>query len=92
MEDKRISIFGKVLVKARKERGVTQAELARRINRDPRTLSMTENGLREPKASTILVYAKALGMRSGDLMNAYEDAFFEAERNNIGGKADEIEI
>ena len=30
-------------------------------------------------------------MRSGDLMNAYEDVFSEVERQNAGSRADEVE-
>ena len=77
MEKKELCVFGQVLVSAREKFGVSQAELARRIGRDQRALSKTENGLHEPKISSILMYAQALGMRSGDLMNAYEDAVAE---------------
>jgi len=60
--------FGKILVTAREERGITQYRLARLAGRSIQQISQIERGEREPKLSTILL-AHALGMEPGTLVN-----------------------
>lgn len=78
------SIFGQVIAKAREDRGLTQAELAVRLNLDQRTISGVENGDREPRLSTVLRYARALGIRSAELVEAYEQALEKVEEERGG--------
>lgn len=61
--------FGKILVKARKERGITQYRLARLTGRTIQQISQIERGQREPKISTVIMLARALGMEPGTLVN-----------------------
>ena len=58
--------FGKILVTAREERGITQYRLARRSIQQ---ISQIERGEREPKLSTLILLAHALGMEPGTLVN-----------------------
>ena len=60
--------FGKILVTAREERGITQYRLARLAGRSIQQISQIERGEREPKLSTLLL-AHALGMEPGTLVN-----------------------
>jgi len=46
--------FGKILVTAREERGITQYRLARQAGRSIQQISQIERGEREPKLSTLI--------------------------------------
>lgn len=61
--------FGKILVTAREERGITQYRLARLAGRSIQQISQIERGEREPKLSTLILLAHALGMEPGILVN-----------------------
>ncbi|WP_337639756.1 helix-turn-helix transcriptional regulator [Bilophila wadsworthia] len=61
--------FGKILVTAREERGITQYLLARLAGRSIQQISQIERGEREPKLSTLILLAHALGMEPGTLVN-----------------------
>ncbi len=61
--------FGKILVQARKERGITQYRLAHLTGRTIQQISQIERGQREPKISTVIMLARALGMEPGILVN-----------------------
>ena len=49
------------LVEARLEKGISQAELARRIGTQPSNISRLENGAQNPSLDMILRIANALG-------------------------------
>ena len=49
------------LVEARLEKGISQAELARRISTQPSNISRLENGAQNPSLDMILRIAYALG-------------------------------
>ena len=68
MEEKPLCPFGDVLVKARKERGITQYRLAKLAKRSARYISMLEHNKREPQLSTVLMLARALRMDVGELV------------------------
>ncbi len=74
MDEKFPCPFGKILIAARKNRGMRQAELARRCARDPRYISQLERGRREPKISTVVMLARALEMEAGELANEMDKA------------------
>ncbi|WP_308775299.1 helix-turn-helix transcriptional regulator [uncultured Bilophila sp.] len=63
--------FGKILVivSAREQRGITQYRLAQLAGRSIRQISQIERGEREPKLSTLILLAHALGMEPGILVN-----------------------
>ncbi len=65
--------FGKILIAAREARGIKQAELARRCQRDPRYISQLELGKREPLISTVVMLARALEMDVGELARAMDE-------------------
>ena len=52
--------FGKELVRIRKARGLTQAEVAEKCNLTTRTIQRIENGVVEPRAATIKIIAEFL--------------------------------
>ena len=74
MEKKPPCLFGNILVAAREKRGLKQAELARRCGRDPRYISQLETGRREPLISTVVMLARALEMKAGELANEMDNA------------------
>lgn len=61
--------FGKILVTAREESGIMQYRLARLAGRSIQQISQIERGEREPKLSTLILLAHALGMEPGTLVN-----------------------
>ena len=68
MEENPLCPFGDVLVKARKERGITQYRLAKLTKRSARYISMLEHNAREQQLSTGLLLARALRMDAGELV------------------------
>jgi len=55
--------------KARKDRGVTQCELAARLGIDQSTLRRLERGQRSVTVRQLRAIAKALGMRAAELLD-----------------------
>ena len=60
--------FGQRLERIRKERGLTQIDLAALINSSQRTLSHYETGRGYPPAPTIAALAKALNVSADELL------------------------
>lgn len=60
--------FGEQVKKVRKERNLTQEDLADLIKRDPRTVVAIESGKRNPTLQTIHKIAQALKIRSSELL------------------------
>lgn len=60
--------FGEQVKKVRKQRNLTQEDLAHLIKRDPRTVVAIETGKRNPTLQTIHKIALALKTRSSDLL------------------------
>ena len=52
--------FGKELIKVRKARGLTQAEVAEKCNVAIRTIQRIESGVVKPRSSTIKIISKSL--------------------------------
>ncbi len=63
-----LGVFGQRLRHVRRSRGLTLAELGKRVGRAPSALSLLENGRREPKLSLIESLAAALSVPVADLM------------------------
>lgn len=59
--------FGKKVAEVRKSRGVTQQELAERINMSVVAIAYIETGKRWARLSTLSKIAKALKVNIGDL-------------------------
>ena len=62
--------IGEKIKRARQEAGITQAELARRLNVTPQTISQYERGLINPKYETALKFAEALDLQPSWLFGA----------------------
>lgn len=56
------AIFLRALVAARKEAGVSQVELARRVGRDQPFISLVENGVRRVDLIEFYVLAHGIGV------------------------------
>lgn len=54
--------FGDRLRQIRKQRGLTQEELAKLLDTSKQVISRYENGQRSPKITTVNEYAKMLGL------------------------------
>src|SRR5712691_3647942 len=63
-----LALFGQRLRHTRRARGLTLAELGKRVGRAPSVLSLLENGRREPKLSLIEALASALGVDVQELI------------------------
>lgn len=72
-KQKKFDAFGIVLRIHRQEKGLTQEQLGERVDVVRSFICSLENGDRLPSMQMILKLAAALGVRSGDLMNAVED-------------------
>lgn len=59
--------FGKRVRELRKEKGLSQEQLAEKINRDPRTVVAIEGGKRNPTLNTINKIAQAVKTSLSDL-------------------------
>ncbi len=62
MPDPLLSEFGERLRELRRERGISQNKLVRRMDIDHVAIWRIEKGLREPRLKMILRLAKALGV------------------------------
>jgi transcriptional regulator with XRE-family HTH domain len=60
--------MGKALKRIRREKGISQAELARRANLTREYVNKIEAGRYDPSLSTINALAKALGVKVGRLL------------------------
>lgn len=65
-------VFGRVLREHRNKKGVTQEGLAHECSLDRTYISLLERGLRQPTLTTILKLAKALDVKSWDMIRAVE--------------------
>ncbi len=60
--------FGEKVRKLRKEKDISQEELAEKIKRDPRTVVAIETGKRNPTLNTIYKIAQALNVSLSELL------------------------
>lgn len=65
------SLFGEILLEARKAKNITQYRLSKLTGLSERHLNYIERGVREPRLVTIIRLAEALEMSPGELVNAY---------------------
>lgn len=62
--------YGETIASIRKRIGLTQSQLAERLNVEQPTIQRWERGLREPNMSKLVDIAAALGVEPGDLFGA----------------------
>jgi transcriptional regulator with XRE-family HTH domain len=65
-------VFGKVLKQVRKEKNISQEQLAFDSNLDRSYISKLETGVYQPSISTIFSISQALGVKMSDLIIATE--------------------
>jgi transcriptional regulator with XRE-family HTH domain len=65
--------FGRALSEFRRQRGLTQEELAFRSGVHVTYVSQLERGLKSPSLATVEALAHALGQRPHELVKAAED-------------------
>ena len=77
--------IGAFIAQVRKERGVTQLELAQKINVTDKAVSKWERGVGFPDIKIIEALAEALGVSVSELMNGerMENAVRDSESDNI---------
>lgn len=77
--------MGAFIAQVRKERGVTQLELAQKINVTDKAVSKWERGVGFPDIKIIEALAEALGVSVSELMNGerMENAVRDSESDNI---------
>lgn len=61
-------MIGPRIASARREAGLSQAELARRIQVSPSAMGMYEQGRREPSVETLVAMARELGVSTDYLL------------------------
>ena len=80
--------FGKILQKMRKEKGLTQEQLARRINKESSIISRYEKGLQNPTFETVKEFAA--------IFNVSMDYLAGMEKNSnistFGMSSEQVEI
>ena len=72
-------MIGPRIAALRRERGLSQAELAARIRVSPSALGMYEQGRREPSADTLVALARALGVTTDFLLTGHVATAAEAD-------------
>jgi len=65
--------FGQVLMRIRREKGLSQEDLAFESKLNRTFISRLENGHRQPTLGTILQLAKAMGIPASFLVQEVED-------------------
>lgn len=60
--------FGNALREARRDKGITQEEIAARASYSTVSISLFENGHRQPTISAVISLEDALGLEPGDLV------------------------
>ena len=63
---------GRLIAKKRKELGLTQAELSKKISVTPQAISLWERGERFPDASALIMIYEALGLNPIELIAGVE--------------------
>ncbi|HMJ02307.1 MAG TPA: helix-turn-helix transcriptional regulator [Conexibacter sp.] len=65
-------VFGRVLRRIRRERDLSQEALARAAGLAPNHVSELERAKRDPRLTTLVQLADALGMPVGELLAAFD--------------------
>ncbi len=73
--------FAQVLRRLRRDKGLSQEELAHQSDLDRTYVSLLERGLRQPSLSSILKLSKPLGVSSADILAEVEEKLNEDSPN-----------
>ena len=68
------AVLVQTLIDARREKGILQADLARRLGKDQSFISRIEGGQRRVDMVEFLEYAEALGIEPRQLFTTFMDA------------------
>ena len=71
-------VFGSVLRRLRRERGMTQEQLAEAADLHVNHVSFLERGMRTPSLDVVLQIARGLGTTGAELVTEVESALDEA--------------
>ena len=71
--------FGLVLKRSRKNKALSQEQLADITNLDRTFISLMERGERQPTLTTLIAIAKALNVAASDLITEVEAVLNEAQ-------------
>lgn len=66
--------FGQLLKKARKNKSLSQEQLAHDCSLDRTYISMLERGINQPSLSTLFMLAKHLEMKASEFVIALEES------------------
>ena len=91
MDIERNRIAGKCLRKFRKEAGLTQAELAKRLNKSQSFVSKVENAEREISLVEMYFYAEALDAGYTVVVKEIHTSLDEAGLNELDPKNDQAD-
>jgi transcriptional regulator with XRE-family HTH domain len=70
---RQLEVFGRTLRRARRERDLSQEALADAAGLGAKHVSEIERANRDPRLTTILKLADALGLRAGELIALYDE-------------------
>lgn len=65
--------FGRTLRKARRDRDLSQEALASKAELSAKHVGEIERANKDPRLTTVLKLARALGIRSGELLNHVDE-------------------
>lgn len=65
--------FGRVIADARKNRGLSQEQLAQKASLHRTYISLLERGIRTPTVHSLILIAEALGVGAARLLESVED-------------------
>jgi transcriptional regulator with XRE-family HTH domain len=71
--DPQVAAFGRVVRRARRDRELSQEALAAEAGLGAKHLSEIERANRDPRLTTILKLASALGLTAGELLTLYDE-------------------
>ena len=78
--------IGERIVSARMKAGLTQADIAQKLNVTPQTISAWERGVKTPKLDTILRICNAIGCDTSEILNTVDfstDTETEVEEHRL---------
>lgn len=70
--DKKIILFGEVIGQLRRNRGISQEDLAERAGVHRTYISQLERGLKSPTLVVLMKLATALGMKASEILAQLE--------------------
>lgn len=78
--------IGKLIAELRKKQGLTQQQLADKLNLSNKTISKWETGLGSPDISNLLTLANTLGVSVDELLQGTLDKTKNIQKNDVQKK------